>query len=214
MKYARFPTARLFEYSQLIQKSCSSESERKFLIGRLQSFVNGRRRGSLKLPARFKTLAIALSNLTKGQIRQMVWAVRPTGTFERPLPKWAFDSVKAVLPQTLWSTIDFSFDSVARRVDCHRLAKREWPRSARSLWPSSPSFTEMLGMSRCGESPSGLGKPNFGPKVHARKRDLDCPRFATRMLNNIIAIRPCVGTTEVSSVVPVPSRNVIPDSTL
>lgn len=190
----KFPTHRIFDLSGLLEKSCSSPDDRIFLYRRLNSYLNGRRRGSFKLPARFNELRTYVSGLTKGQVRGLVYLVRPSPPVERPLPKWAFDRVREAMPATLWSTVQMSFDSCARTVDTNRLSKRDVPRSAGALWPSSPSFTEMLEISRRGKTCSGLWKPKVSYKTHLSARDVkDSPKIATRIVtNNIVGIRPHV----------------------
>lgn len=196
--YARFPNHKLFNLSALLEKSCSSPEDRKFLMRRLNSYLNGRRRGNLKLPKRFSELLTCLSNRTKGSIRGMMHAVKPDTSVEHPLPKWAFDYVRRILPSTLWSTTEYSFDSCARRVDVNRLSKRDVPRGAGSLWPSSPTFMEMLEKLRRGKTSSGLWKPTFGFKNHMSVSELrKNPKLATRIVtDNIIGIRPQVSIPE------------------
>lgn len=168
--------------------------ERKFLKSRLQSYVDGKRRGSLKLPSKFHNLQVCLSKLTKGQVRQEMYQVKPDTRVDRRLSSSSIDYINRVLPGYVWNCPKFSFEACARRVDTHRLSQTAWPRSRGLLWPSTPSFTEMLAMSRKGKPLSGLMKPSLGLKAHVTVRDFsENADVATRIItNNVVGIRSSV----------------------
>jgi hypothetical protein len=186
-----FPTGKIFDLSWPFKYRCGSERERTFLIGRIRGFVYSRRRGNLKLPNRYQDLLAELSRLTKGQIRQMLYLVKPDLAVDRAALGSTFDYANRVLTRCIWRFSGNLSEDCARQVDTHRLAKRDWPRNPRSLWPSSPSVTELVAMARSGKVPSSLWKPPRVVNNPPRIRDLhDDVGLATRVIaNNVIGIR-------------------------
>lgn len=192
--HAPFPTDKIFDLVWPFHYRCRSEEERIFLIGRIRRYAFGRRRGKLSLPSRFSDLVDEVSNSSKAQIRQMIFEVKPEISVESRLKQSTFDYANRVLPRCIWRFSGSISEDCARRVDVHRLAKKDWPRSARSLWPSSPSVSELIGMSRAGKVPVPLMRY---PKVvldPPTVRDLSFDlKLATRIVSdNVIGIRSSV----------------------
>lgn len=197
-----FPTDKVFDLAWPFHYRCRSEKERKFLAGRIRSYAFNHRRGSFKLPSRFsggRSLVDEVSKLTKGQLRQRLFLVKPDLAVECRLLQATFDYANRVLTRCIWRFSGKISADCARRVDTNRLDKRDWPRNPRSLWPSSPTVTELLAMTRCGKTPTPLWKP---PKLignQLRVSDLKWRlKSATRIVSdNVVGLR---------STVPVPRK--------
>jgi len=187
------PHWKIFDLSVPFSECCTSRKDRNFLISRLTSFVNRTRRGGLSLPPRFRTLEARLSNWTRGEIRQLMYAVRPDASADHRLSKSMVDTIRRDFPGMIWTTTN-QINSMANRVDIHRLGKRQYPRISRSIWPSTPTISEVVGMARCGISTRGLWKVPIGRNGRMELRHVrDCPAVATRIVSdNIIGIRDCV----------------------
>jgi hypothetical protein len=198
--HAPFPTAEIFDLSWPFRYRFKTEEERKFLIVRIRNYVYRQRRGSFKLPSRFKSLVAEVSSMTKSHIREVLYKVKPDIAAECSALRATFDYANRVLTRCVWRFSGSLSEDCARRVDCHRLAKRDWPRNARSLWPSSPSVTELIAMARSGKTPDGpMWKP---PKIalhNLRVQDLSTDSYlASRVVsNNVVGIR---------STVPIPRK--------
>jgi len=173
---------------------CRSEEERKFLIGRVRNYAFSHRRGNLKLPLKFRDFLAEVSKFTKSKLREVIYKVKPGLSVECRMLRSTFDFANRVLTRRIWRLSGSLAEDCARRVDTHRLNKRDWPRNPRSLWPSSPSLTEVIAMSRSGKVPYGIWTP---PKLvidHPRLRDVsDNLRLATRIVSqNVVGIRSTV----------------------
>jgi len=190
--FGSFPHQRVFDYAGLVYHFLSDELDRTILNRRVRSFAFNGRRGNLKLPTRFpRELRTALSKMTKSQLRQAIYWVKPNTMIDQQLKSASIDFIHRCGPGMLWTGVKENFHSCARRVDTSRLAKRDWPRSSRPLWPSSPSFTEMVVMSRSGHTISGYWKPPFRVKQHVTWNQLrEDPGLASRIVaENIIGVR-------------------------
>lgn len=191
---APFPAAEIFDLSWPFQCRFRSEGERSFLLDRVRKYVFNQRRGSFKLPRKFRDFQSEVSRFTKSKLREMLYKVKPSITAECRALRTTFDLANRVLTRSLWRFSGSIAEDCARRVDTHRLPSRDWPRSSRSLWPSSPSVSELIVMSRSGKVPSGMWKPrrivNDCPTVRDLSNDLS---LATRIVRlNVVGIRSTV----------------------
>lgn len=187
---APFPQE-MFDLSWPFRYRCRSEKERKFLASRVRTYAYSRRRGNFKLPSRFKSLVDEISKLDKAKLRIMIYKVKPDISVECRLLRSTFDFANRILTKCIWRFTGKVSDDCARQVDTLRLAKRDWPRNSRLLWPSSPSVTELMVMSRSGKVPERMWKPpkvvNDCYKVRDVAKSL---RLANRVLtDNVIGIR-------------------------
>jgi hypothetical protein len=191
---ATFPTSKVFDFRWPFNYRCGSEAERIFLSGRINAYLSNHRRGSFKLPSRFKDLVCEVSKMTKRQLREKFFWNFSEKKLDRELHQHTIEMVERILPQTVWRPPKQSLDALARRVDTHRLASRDWPRDARSLWPSFPSLTEVLGMSRQGKTVSGLWSPRLTiPNCVTWNQARESRVLATRMVQrNVVGIRSTV----------------------
>jgi hypothetical protein len=189
-----FPTAEIFDLSWPFHYRCRSEEERKFLIGRVRTYAFSRRRGKFKLPSRFSDLVDEVSNSSKASIRRMIFKVKPEVSAECRLLKSTFSYANRILSGCLWKSSGNVSEDCARQVDCHRLAKRDWPRVTGSLWPSSPSVPELIVMSRSGKVPDPLLRTRRVVNNHPTMQDLIGESgLATRVVaNNVVGIRSSV----------------------
>lgn len=189
-----FPTSKIFDLEWPFHHRCRSEEERTFLISRVRRYAFGRRRGGFKLPSRFRDLVDEVSGYSKAEVRQMIFQVKPEISLECRLLQSTFEFANRVLTRCVWRFSGSISEDCARRVDVHRLAKKDWPRNARSLWPSTPSVSELIGMSRAGKVPVPLQKPRKLVLDPPTMRDLSTnSRLATRVVaDNVIGIRSSV----------------------
>lgn len=194
-----FPSSRIFSPKWPFRYRCRSEEERIFLTGRIRHYVYNHRRGNFKLPVRFRDLEAEVSKLTKSQLRQQLFTFKVDRALDCELDQHTIEWSGMVMPQTIWRPPKLNLDAAARQVDTHRLAEREWPRDARSLWPSFPSISEIVGMAGQGKTPSGLWshRIRIGNPV-TMKHSHDNHKIATRMiLRNVVGVR---------STVPIPRK--------
>jgi hypothetical protein len=187
------PIGKVFDLSDLFLQHCADRRDRNVLIGRLNYYLNGRRRGKLNLPSRFQKLEDALRNETRGVIRQMMYTVKPEASADHRAPSSVVSAVRAIAPGHVWTSTNL-VRTMVNRVDTHRFDKKRWPRGSRSAWPSTPSISEMVAMARCGYTTSGLKKVNIGRSDHMKPRHVqEDLAVATRIVsNNIIGIRDCI----------------------
>lgn len=154
-------TAReLFKLSGWIQRLLTDESDQQKLIRRSNFYLTRQRRGKLNLPSYFPPEVKALSNLTKSQLRNRLWSVNSNSDIGCGPNRSTTNFIKKVLPfGELRTTRGSATADMANRERVKSLPKSDWPRvSGRAAWPSSPTFTEMLEMSRAGITASGLSK--------------------------------------------------------
>jgi len=144
-------TRKIFELNGPILQALPGYRDRLILYDRLNKYLNGRRRGSLRLPAHFPPEVLRLTEMGKSQIRRSQYWVKPDTQFHQRLPKALVKWLNQVAPGQLWSSTGNVPVQTANSVAVPRLNKRDVPRISRPLWPSVPSFTEMMHMSRSGK---------------------------------------------------------------
>jgi hypothetical protein len=189
-----FPTGEIFDLTWPFRYRCRSEGERTFLVRRVRNYAFNGRRGSFKLPLRFRDLQAEVSKFTKSKLREMLYRVKPSLAAECRALRSTFDFANRVLTRCMWRVPGNVTEDCARRVDTHRLASRDWPRNPRSLWPSSPSLTEVIVMSRSGKVPDRMWKPPRLALDQPTVRDLSANLgLATRIVSqNIVGVRSTV----------------------
>lgn len=124
--------------------------DRIILQNRLNEYLNGRRRGKLRLPKHFPQEVRRLCDMSKTQIRISQYWVKPNSEVRHRLDRSVANWLHQVAPGYLWTRTGDSPVLEASRVAVPRLSKTRAPRSTRALWPSTPTFTEMLVSSRIG----------------------------------------------------------------
>jgi hypothetical protein len=186
-----FPTGKIFDLAWPFRYRCSSEEERTFLAGRIRRYVFSRRRGKLNLPSRFSDLVDEVSNLGRGKVRLLIYQVKPEISLECRLLQSTFEYANRVLTRCIWRFSGSISEDCARRVDVHRLASRDWPRNARSLWPSSPSVSELIAMTRSGKVPDPIMRcPRVALNPPTMRELSSDPILATQIVaDNVVGIR-------------------------
>jgi len=165
--------------------------DRIFLLKRVNGYLRSRRRGRLRLPQYFPREVRALCELSKTQLADRMFWVKPSTSLSSPLPKWAREFVSATLPGHIWTGTNNLLIHKANGVGTARLRKTDWPGVSRSRWPSTPSFSEMMAMSRLGFSTTGLDKTRIVVNDHITSKQVrDNISLATKLVtNNIVGIR-------------------------
>lgn len=188
------PSSIVFNHRWPFRYRCGSEEERIFLHRRIRSYLFNGRRGRFRLPSRFRDLEAEVLKMTKSQLREVLFSVRPDRVLDCELSSFTVGLAESVLPNCIWRPPKQSLDALARRVDTPRLAKRDWPRNPRSLWPSFPSISEMAAMSLQGKTCTGLWRPRLTtPNCLSWKHVRDSRTTATRIVRqNIVGIRSTV----------------------
>jgi hypothetical protein len=173
-------------------------ADRNLLLRRIRCFLSSRRRGRLRLPGYFPREVRLLSELTKRQLRDRVFAVRPNTSLEQRLPEYLVRRINREFPGMLWNSPRTVLGHMASIVGMLRLRKIDWPGISRQRWPSTPSFSEMLAMSRRGLVTVGLDKLRFTVRnCITRKQVSDDIRLARKIVTkNIIGIRSSVKVPE------------------
>jgi hypothetical protein len=185
------PVFRLFDLATELVKVLPDQSDRELLSRRLRSFLTSRRRGNLKLPARFPRELDALTKMTKSQLRARMFRVTPRTSLyhhvSRDVVRWSAQ----VIPGGIWSRCSKVDHHMANVVGAARLGKTQWPRITRNEWPSTPTVSELLEMSRRGVKHHGMRKPSYTvPNCATRKLLSDDIRAATKVVSkNILGIR-------------------------
>jgi hypothetical protein len=194
------PGELIFEVSSFLRRSLTDPGDSETLYRRLRNFVNSKRRGSLRLPSHFPAKVRALSKLSKTHIRQYLSWARPETGLVLPLSKRQYEFVKHHSDVTIWNRWSDADHHTANVVGLPRLRKTDAPAVGRRLWPSAPSFTEMLGMIRSGVPLTSGHKyrPSYTVKCCITRKDLsDSIRLATKIVaKNIIGIRSSIEIPE------------------
>lgn len=166
--------------------------DRTILQNRLNEYLNGRRRGKLRLPKYFPQEVQRLSDMSKAHIRRSQFWVKPRTEFDHRLPKRMVKWLRQVAPVSLWTHIGKMPIRKANSVAVPRLNKTDVPRISRPQWPSCISFSEMMYMSRAGKSlPVQDNFRSLKVFNHLTPRDIhDCHDLATRIVaRQIVGIR-------------------------
>jgi len=196
-KLRRFPGWRIFEISNRLARLVTDPTHRDTLFRRLRNFAYTKRRGSLRLPKYFSAEVRALSDLTKCQVRELMYWVKPSTSLAFPLSKREHQFVIQHSAVPIWNRQSATDSHMAHAVGMTRLGKRDHPSIAgRRLWPSAPSFTEMLEMTRRGIylSPGRKHLPRVTVEdCLTRRRVSDNIRLASRIVaRQIVGLRSSV----------------------
>jgi hypothetical protein len=184
-------TRHILDVDGALLKVLPRERDRALLVRRLGEYLNSSRRGRLRLPLDFPQEVRRLIGLTKSQIRRSQFWVKPrTGIHQRlskPLVNW----INRVAPGDLWTSVGNIPIQEANSV-VKRLSVRDAPRITRALWPSMPSFFEMMYMSRNGKKLPAQDKfRSLRVFDHLTPKDLhDNHALATRIVRRqVVGIR-------------------------
>jgi len=183
--------AKIFSLNGRLLQAVPDQAGRNLLLRRLESFLTSRRRGRLRLPKYFPREVQRISELPKRWIRTFVYWVKPSTSIDQRLPKHLFDHIARNYPGMVWNSPSETLQHMANVVGTLRLRKTDWPGISRDRWPSTPSMSELLAMSRRGYLVRGLDRTNFAIKnCLTRKALSDNIRLASRVVAyNVVGIR-------------------------
>jgi len=150
-KLTVFQTRHILDIDGALLKVLPKQRDRKILHSRLNEYLNGSRRGRLRLPSHFPREVQALAGMSKAHIRRSQYWVKPSTEFHQRLSKSLVKWVNQVAPGTYWTSTSSKEALQASAVVVPRLRLTESPGASRSQWPSCVSFTEMIHMSRTGK---------------------------------------------------------------
>jgi len=200
VKHCTFPGFKTFQVSTLLLRLVPNRGDRETLVKKLRNYVTSKRRGRLRLPQYFSAEVRALVDLPKSQIGQLLYWVKPGSALRLPLSKRQYQYVTQLSAVPIWNRWSFEDCHMANSVGQARLGKTDAPVSYRRLWPSAPSFTEMLEMTRRGVPLTSGQKmrPRIVVENHITRKDLsDDIRLASRFVAKmIIGIRSSVRIPE------------------
>lgn len=137
--------------------------------------------------------------MSKTQIRTVAYWVKPSTPLYEQLPNHLVERVHQDFPGFTWRTFRPSLKG-AIAVEVPRLRVTDQPRNHGSLWPSTPSVTELLVMSRSGKSSRMLDKSTVPtvPDSLTRGQVSRSARLASRIVSQqIVGIRAEMGVPDV-----------------
>jgi len=153
-------TDNLFGLAGWLAEALPSTSDRNTVKSRVANFVTGVRRGRLRLPEHFAPEVRALANLTKSELRRCVYYVKPQNADGLRLPKSLSTYIRQVMPGGCVRSVH-GCPTVHewQRKAVRPLPESGWPRlGTKPAWPSTPTITELLEMSRRGLTPLPIRK--------------------------------------------------------
>jgi hypothetical protein len=149
-KLRPLPAEKIFEISRFLSQSLTDPRSSETLHRRMRNYAYTKRRGRLRLPQYLPAKIRGLSNLTKRQVREILYWVKPGTGLKHPLSKAEYQFASQLIVVPIWNRLSEADSHTAHSVGLARLSRSDAPSVGRALWPSAPSFTEMLEMSRRG----------------------------------------------------------------
>lgn len=173
-----------------------AQSDRELLSHCLGQYLNGSRRGKLRLPHRLQAVS-HLTNLSRAQIRKVAYWSKPVMSSSHRVSRSVAEFLHRVAPMRIWThyteTVKFGLSTVGTR-----LPRRQAPRCARNVWPSTPDLFEITEMSRRGIPLPIRDTIPIVVENHLTRSEVkgDC-RLASRIVaTNIVGLRDIVGLPE------------------
>lgn len=191
-----FDPRKIFDLSGWLVQALPEADQRALLAHRLGSYLNGNRRGKLRLP-RSLVAVQSLTEMSRTQLRKIVYWCKPAMTTSHRVSHSTADFLHRVAPMRVWTrtseTLLHSHSTVGIR-----LPKRCKPRASRPIWPSSPDLFEIVEMSRRGVSlPIHDNVPIVVDHHITRSEVKGDIRLASRIVaTNIVGLRNCVKIPE------------------
>jgi hypothetical protein len=155
-KLRSLPVEKIFGLSTALAKELPDIADRATLSKRVSGYLRSFRRGKLRLPRHFPSKVLELCNMSKTQIAQCVFWVKPNTSINHQVSPSVVDWSRRVIPGGIWNRRSSQDFHTANRARTNRLSKRDWPRISGNPWPSTPSVSELLEMSRRGILYRGL----------------------------------------------------------
>jgi len=166
---------------------------RQDLVNRIQKFVSGRSRGSLRLPRRYPDTVRYLTRFSKTKLVSVCFWCKPDHGTSHYLSGNASSFFHRVLRGKIWTHDSATLPST-KDQNVTRLTRKHAPGGARAVWPSTPDAFEAVAMTQ-------LGKPIRGPPSYkltvkhclTRRAVSDDIRLASRIVRQcIIGVRSSV----------------------
>lgn len=157
----------VFDYSSWFYQVLPDKSDREIVSHRLTNWLTGKRRGKPKFPAHLSPEVHALSNRSKTQVRNAIYSFSYEKDRNRSAPdRRTAAFVHRVMPGGRVLTSHGDTTVRLRQVrEVKPLRKLDWPRhEMRPAWPSTPTVTELLEMSRRGLTPLPMRKVTHTPQ--------------------------------------------------
>lgn len=191
----------IFEMNCRLSRCLTVPADRQRLFRTLRIFVTSKRRGRLRLPKHFPTEVRDLENLSKAQIRETMYWLKANTSTAFPLNQRDYRNVTQHSAVPIWNRNSQRDFHMANTVGLRRLGKRDAPRISRALWPSAPSFSEMVEGTRRQVynfySGTKYGMRYTATNCITRQALSDDIRLASGIVaNNIIGIRSSVRLPE------------------
>lgn len=186
-------TDKMFSLAGWLQEAITSRKDQQLVQSRVINFMIGTRRGRLRLPEYLPSEVRALSNMTKSQVRNCVYYVKPQNADGLILPEYLSTYIREVMPHGCVRTVHGcpTVHEWQRKV-VRPLPESDWPRlGTRSAWPSTPTITELLEMSRRGLSPLPLRTNRYKMKhfVSMAQFNSDAGLCRSVVTTNVVGIR-------------------------
>lgn len=176
----------IFDCSGKLHQLIADEADRNFVLKRIRSYLDRKRRGNFRLPSRLHSVQVLLRTMSRSELYRLSNWYSPENSHRYSLNQRGSVLSNQVLPGWLWNP---PIREVAYLVDYNRLSSTDMPRISRRAWPSTPTFTEMLAGIRVGFTFTGPQKPDrvIDPIRPCHMNDI---RVASRVVsNNVIGIR-------------------------
>jgi len=159
---------RLLSLSGWLLREIRGASMRKNLTLRIGDYLSGRCRGRLRLPRGLGESAMALSNLSRAQVRQVAYYLNSSLSGRLRLSETTSSFLHRVVPGRIWT--DNNHRLLHGQLDVvKRLPSNCFPRNPRAQWPSTLDLPSVIDRTR-----KGLGIP------HLEKVPLTVPYCLTR----------------------------------
>lgn len=181
-------------FSEWLNQALPEAADREIFSKRSVSWLIGARRGRLVFPVHFPREVQALSKLGKSQFRSIVYGSSLHGVHVA-LTKSEVNYIQQVWPGGYIRTRNTDIGVLLRQQERTRsLPESQWPRlGTKALWPSSPTFEEMLEMAKRGKTPVAVTKvesvdtvKHYTTLAHFRNNSELCKRHIGR---SVIGLR-------------------------
>jgi hypothetical protein len=182
---------KLFRLSAEVYRLLPDPRDRETLSKRTRNFLYTRRRGRLRLPRRFPKEIQDLTKLSKTQLRTRLYYIKPGSAVRQRIKSSLAEHTHQVIPGGIWNRKSAADFHTANVVGTCRLHKSDWPRITGRQWPSTPTISELLEMSRRGVTHHGLTKALHTVENHVKRSQVsDDIRLARKIVtNNIVGVR-------------------------
>jgi len=144
----------LTEFSGWILRALPDGADREMFSNRITKWLSGIRRGKPRFPLRFPEEVRALSNMSKTQVRRSIYDFQNRELERFILNKNQTSYFQQVMPAGRIRTRNTNIGVLEwQRRKVKPLPRSCWPRlGTKPAWPCTPTFAEMVEMSRRGKT--------------------------------------------------------------